>query len=92
MVDNHLSYRTRIALNLVSFNEEMVRLGSNDVKKESILKQYPKVFSGKIGKLKDYQVHIEVDEQIKPTQQPHYPIPIHYIEPTNEKLDLLIKK
>ena len=36
---------------------------------QSILKEFPKVFTG-LGRLKDYKVHLYVNEDIPPTVQP----------------------
>ncbi len=46
-------------------------LTSEDMKKiESLKKQYPSVFSGKIGKLKDYDVvKLHIDKSVKPVHQ-----------------------
>jgi hypothetical protein len=93
LLDNLLSHRSSVALGLVKFNAEFVRFNQT-VKcslKETIIKQYPNVFSGKIGKLVNFQVHLEVDESIKPTQQTHFPLPFNYLEPTKEKIDFLLE-
>ena len=50
--------------------------------------RFPSVFSGKLGKLKDYQVKLDVDDSIKPVCVQSRPLPFHM----REKMDLIIKK
>ena len=39
--------------------------------------KYPSVFSGKLGKLKDFEVKLDIDETVKPVVCKRYPLPFH---------------
>lgn len=43
---------------------------------EDIEKKYPSLFSG-VGKLKDRQIKLHINENVKPVNQPNRRIPFH---------------
>ena len=43
-----------------------------------LLQKFPAVFSGKIGKLKDYQLELNIDSVVQPVAQNSRPTPLHY--------------
>ena len=45
--------------------------------KRKLKAEFPSVFSGKVGKTKDYQVKYYVDEDVPPVAEPRRPIPYH---------------
>ncbi len=55
---------------------------------ESYTSKYPEVFSGKIGKLKDFELELHIDRNVKPIQMKPRNIPFHY----REKVDNIIKE
>ncbi|CAF0717682.1 unnamed protein product [Brachionus calyciflorus] len=57
---------------------------------EQLKSQYPKLFSNKIGKLKDYELDFHVDEQVKPKKQFHSRIPFHLRKQVEEELKSLL--
>ena len=65
---NLLSYETAQALGVIQF--AFVCGGS-------IPDEYPSLFDGKLGKIKDVQVHLHVDKEVKPVVQQHRRIPFH---------------
>ena len=53
--------------------------------KEKLREMYPQVFSG-LGKLKNYQLELNIDESVKPVAQPIRRIPFSRREKVEEKL------
>lgn len=53
---------------------------------KKIISDFPSVFSG-LGRLKDYQVHLHVDEDVAPTVQAERPIPYHLKKRFDAKVD-----
>ncbi|XP_069129130.1 uncharacterized protein [Argopecten irradians] len=66
-----LSYHTAIALSIIP----TIRVVSKS-ETDSIIEEYQDRFEG-IGKIKDVQVKIHVNEEIQPKTQPHRRIPFH---------------
>jgi hypothetical protein len=60
----------------------------NDDRKAIIKQKFPKCFEG-VGKLKDFQLKIPIDESVKPVIQPIRRIPFHLLEKLDRKLDLV---
>ena len=56
-----------------------------DKSRNMIIKQYPSVFTG-LGCLKNYQVHLHIDEKVAPVVQPERPIPFHLQERFDAKI------
>ena len=50
--------------------------------------KYPAVFSGKLGKLKDYEVKLDIDESVKPIVCKRYPLPFH----TREAVEKIVQQ
>ena len=49
--------------------------------------RFPTVFSGKIGRLKGHQIHLLIDESVKPVAQKQRLIPFHQREPLEAELN-----
>ena len=79
-VSNLLGYKTATELGIVPI------INSIDV--DHYKSRFPNLFSGKVGKLKDYKMSFHVDPSIQPTKQQHYRVPYHL----REKVDLEIDK
>ena len=54
-----------------------------------LLEKFPTVFSGEIGKLKDYQLELSINPHVQPTVQNPRPIPLHYRTRVEAKLKQL---
>ena len=54
-----------------------------------LLQKFPTVFSGKIGKLKDYQLQLNIDPTVQPVVQNSRPTPLHYRPKVEAKLKQL---
>ena len=73
-----LRYATALQLGLVKV--------INHVDSEEIIKQYPALFDGSIGALKDYKVKLHIDTSVQPVAQPHRRIPFHVRKKVEDKL------
>ena len=68
-----LSYDTAKQLKLVTIvNNVTPSLAESD----KLIAEYPSLFQG-IGKLKNFQVKLHIDETVQPVAQPHRRIPFH---------------
>ncbi len=56
-----------------------------------LLEEYKDLFQG-IGKLKDLQVKLHIDESVKPAAQPHRRIPFHIRKKVEQELEKLEKQ
>ena len=56
----------------------------------SVLKQYPGITNG-IGKLKDFQVKLHIDDTVAPVAHQHSRVPFHLREKVAEEVDKLLK-
>ena len=59
-------------------NHEIFALFVENVKDKKSMdpyKLYPELFTGKVGTLRNYSVHLDVDPSAKPVQQYAYKIP-----------------
>ena len=54
-----------------------------------LLQKFPAVFSGKIGKLKHYQLELNIDSTVQPVVQNARPTPLHYRAKVEAKLKQL---
>ncbi|KAK3749040.1 hypothetical protein QZH41_005695 [Actinostola sp. cb2023] len=55
-----------------------------------LIQRYPELFEDKIGQLKDYEVKLHIDPDVKPVAQPHRRVPFHLrakVEEINQLLD-----
>ena len=84
-----LGKTTAISLGILKIGipQESVNSVSDD--RKAIIKQkFPKCFEG-VGKLKDFQLKIPIDESVKPVIQPIRRIPFHLLEKLDRKLEEL---
>ncbi|CAF0986472.1 unnamed protein product [Brachionus calyciflorus] len=65
---NLLSYCTSVELGIIN-RINIVNSDGLDPSVEEYKIRYPKLFSGKIGELKNHQIRLHIDETIKPIQQ-----------------------
>ena len=70
-------------------NKELDQQTKSDM--QSILKDFPENFNG-LGKLKNHQVKLHVDEKVKPVNVPQRPIPYHLRERAQKAIDTMIEE
>ena len=58
-------------------------------KYQYLLQKFPKVFIGKIEKLKDYQLEPNIDSTVQPVLQKSHPAPLHCCAKVEAKLKQL---
>jgi len=88
--ENLLGFESLDAFGIV----QIVHLLERAVKikfQEELEKKYPSIFEDRIGCMKDVEVKLETDPNVKPTQERPRPIPAHMIPGTKERLDEMIK-
>ena len=81
---NLLSYDTSVDLNI------MPKFATVSSKVTKLCYEYSEIFNG-IGKLKDFQVKIHIDESVKPVVQPHIRILFHICKLVESELERLEK-
>jgi hypothetical protein len=75
-----LSYETALALNLIKLTINATENQQPEVQEENKLKQLLDKYNDRyhgVGKLKDCQVHLHINETVTPSAQPHRRIPFH---------------
>ena len=78
-VETLLSRRVSEALGIIKFcpdahtNDDIKRTTSDDPTKTKLVAAFPKVFNGKVGTLKNYEVKFHVDETVTPIAERHRP-------------------
>ena len=73
---NLLGYKSSVELGIM--NEiKMVELEKKEPGLDGYRHRYPKLFSGKVGLLKDHEVKLHIDESVKPVQGKLRPVPFH---------------
>ena len=87
--DNLLSYTTSVDLQLIKLTYALNN--KEDTFHKSIVEKYPDLFSGKIGRLKDYKLKIHINKDIKPIIQKERKIPFHLKERIEKAIDKMIK-
>ena len=93
-VETLLSGPASEALGIISFNGSHITdeadinrtATSRDPTTEHIIQQCPEVFTG-IGKLRDHQVKLHVDENVPPVAIPPRPVPFHLRKRTKKELE-----
>ncbi|XP_041372765.1 uncharacterized protein K02A2.6-like [Gigantopelta aegis] len=75
-----MSFQTAEDLNILHI--------SRIIQCDNICDEFPKLFEG-IGKIKDQQVRLHVDESVLPKQQPHRSIPFHIGKDVEKELERL---
>ena len=92
-----LSYETARELNLIKVNVNEVNTAQSQQQagqkylQRDLLNNYDDILHG-IGKLKNYQVKIHIDESVQPVAQRHQRIPFHIRKKVEVALDQLEKQ
>ena len=84
-----LGYTSAVQLGIVSVACSVEEV---DPAAEKMTKEFPSVFSGKIGKLKNFQLHLHVDLSIKPVAQRHRLVPFHLREELEKELNKRVEQ
>ena len=63
-----------------------------DASMEEIKKKYSKLFREGIGEAKVEPIHIYAKQGVRPVAQRQRPVPLHYMKPLKEHIDLLLKE
>ena len=58
---------------------------------DALEKQYPHLFNG-IGKFKNLEVNLHIDETVRPLAQPHRRVPFHLQKKVEDELQLLLEQ
>jgi len=80
-----LSWRSAVELNLVKIVQDISAAGSTSTI-QALVEEHANLFEG-IGKLKDFQVKLHIDETVPAVAQPHRRIPFHLRQKVEEQLD-----
>ena len=84
-----LSYDTSVQLELVpEINSVTAKSEISSRKVDYLVKQNSVLFQG-IGKLKDREIKLYIDESVQPVAQPHRRIPFHLREKVENELEML---
>ena len=63
--------------------------GSSHEEYQYLSEKFPAVFSGSIGKLKDFQLELAIDSHVEPVAQRSRPVPVHYRSKVEAKVKQL---
>ena len=55
--------------------------------KAELAAKFPTLFSGKLGCIKDHEVTLAVDPEVKPVKQPLRPIAFHHRDAVEKELE-----
>ena len=71
-----LGYQTVIKLGIIQMNHKITLskpppINATDTFFDTLKSEYPKVFSGKIGKLKNFKLKLHMDKSVKPASHKH---------------------
>ena len=73
-----LSYQTAQLLGIIKLSVNQIN--AKPMTKQNIdelTQRFPKLFSGKLGCMKDFEVKLDVDETVKPVRQAQRPVAFH---------------
>ncbi len=65
---------------------------NNNSKYEQLMDNYADVFNEKVGQLKDFEVHLEIDPNVQTKQIPYRRIGYHLLEAVDRELDKLLEQ
>ena len=83
--ENLMSAETAIQLKLIHF------AFAAGIEKNQIADQYPKLFDGKLGKIKNVEIKLHVNKEVIPVSQPHRRVPFHMRKQIESELNSLEK-
>ena len=80
-----LSYKSACDLGIIDVKVNQIQAQQTT---EELVKQFPQLFKG-IGKLKDTELHLHIDDSVPPVAQPARRIPFHLRKQVSEELEQL---
>ena len=82
-----LSWKTSQELNLLQTVQQITNLPSQSEAKvpAKLIEEFDDLFHG-LGKLKNYQIKLHIDEDVSPVAQPHRRVPFHVRKQLEEQL------
>ena len=83
-----LSYKTAEELCIIKVIQQVAHSQSSEITKLELQKKFPQVFTG-LGRLKDREIKLNIDETVCPVRQQHYRIPFHLRQLVAKELDYL---
>jgi len=89
--DSHgslMSYKTASELGLIAVHINSVKSDSI-ITIDDIKKLHPELFRG-IGKLKNQQIKLHIDESVKPVAQSHRRVPFHFRKAVEQEIKILL--
>ena len=84
-----LSEKSSSSLGLLKITESVNLIDHEKTTIPNCLSQFEHTFTG-IGKLKDYQLHLDIDQSITPTVQPIRRVPYHKRQIINDEIDKML--
>ena len=87
---NLLSCQTSTELGLVSLLNSVSTTAESNSLQESLKREIPEVFEDRVGKIKDFQLRLHVDESVRPTVRKHVRIPFHLRQAVDVQLEKLL--
>ncbi|KAK3752378.1 hypothetical protein QZH41_000375 [Actinostola sp. cb2023] len=88
---NLLSFNSCVNLELIQVSNNINRLPTSDHPNTGkLMQRYPELFEDKIGQLKDYEVKLHIDPDVKPVAQPHRRVPFHLRAKVEEEINQLL--
>ena len=89
-----LGYQTVIKLGIIQMNHKITLskpppINATDTFFDTLKSEYPKVFSGKIGKLKNFKLKLHMDKSVKPASHKHRFTPYYLRDPIKRELERL---
>uniref|UniRef100_G3NR58 Uncharacterized protein n=1 Tax=Gasterosteus aculeatus TaxID=69293 RepID=G3NR58_GASAC len=85
---NMLSDKTSKALGLIKIVTAVSSTQQRRTVADELVENHPELFQG-IGKLKDFQVKLHINPDIKPSCQPHRRVPFHIRQKVEDELQKL---
>ena len=83
--DQLIGCKTALDLNIIQFVNKINDNMTEDKVKE-IVRKFPNTFSGKPGCIKNVEITLDVDPDIKPVRQPQRPVAIHLRDAVEREL------
>jgi len=87
---NLLSYKTASELGLIKIKVDTVKQ-DDGITVEKLAQKHPELFAG-VGMLKNHQVQLHIDPNVKPVAQPHRRIPFHLQKMVEKEIQILLEQ
>lgn len=88
---NLLSYETSAMLGIINRIEQVAKKEHLEVV-EKFAKKYPELFADKIGRLKNFEVKLHINTDIKPVQQKLRYVPFHLRDAVEKEIQSMLEQ